>query len=184
MDPFHGSSDYKSTQNKLGAYISVSIWVVTIVFSFYYFAMGIPVTPLLFLSGIAVVGLATAQLFRRNKNKFAVIFQCLWMYLALITVLTFPVVGKYAIMCILIIALTPVVLLNEMLTGVIFLNLVTALMILTTFELARFSPVEPLEKILDFFIKFMVIIFVFVQVYGLRVMFERKNQNHNHQRNP
>jgi hypothetical protein len=60
-------------------------------------------------------------------------------------------------------------------SGIVFTNLVIALLLLSIHELTGHFEVDVLEKILDFFIKFMVIIFVFVQVYGLRLLLERKN---------
>lgn len=173
MEPFF-TDEFKLTQNKLGAYISLSIWVVSLVFCFYYFAMGARLGGLLILAGLAFVGIGASRLFYKNKNRQAILLQCICMYLSLICVLRFPVIGKYAVMTVLIIALTPVILMNVMHAGVVFSNLIAALVLLSVHELTgQFEP-DVLETILDFFIKFMVIVFVFVQVYGLRLLFERE----------
>ncbi|MNK90191.1 hypothetical protein D3C87_1102350 [compost metagenome] len=169
------TNDFKLTQNRLGSYISLSVWAVSLVFCFYYLAMGAQLGGLLILAGLAVVGIGAARLFHKNKNTQAVLLQCACMYLSLICVLSFPVIGQYAVMTVLIIALTPVILMNVMHSGIIFSNLVIALLLLSIHELTGHFEVDVLEKILDFFIKFMVIIFVFVQVYGLRLLFERTN---------
>lgn len=173
MDPLFSSGDIKKTQNRLGTYLSLSVWSISLVFCFYYFAMGAPVRSLSILGILAVIGILAARLFSINKNALAIVSQCICMYASVIVVLSLPTIGKYAVMCLLIITLTPIVLLNTMHTGVVFLNLVLSLLILSIYELTGFSEIDPLERILDFFIKFMVIILVFVQVYGLRMMFER-----------
>jgi hypothetical protein len=174
MDSFI-TQDFKLTQNRLGSYISLSIWAVSLVFCFYYFAMGVQLSGLLILAGLAFVGIGASRLFYKHKNTQAVLLQCACMYSSLICVLSFPVIGKYAVMTVLIIALTPVILMNVMHSGIVFTNLVLALLLLSIHELTGHFEVDVLEKILDFFIKFMVIIFVFVQVYGLRLLLERKN---------
>jgi hypothetical protein len=175
MDPSF-TDDFKLTQNRLGSYISLSVWVVSLVFCFYYFAMGAQVGGLLILAGLALAGIGASRLFYKNKNTQAVLLQCACMYLSLICVLSFPVIGKYAVMTVLIIALTPIILMNVMHSGIVFSNLVISLVLLSIHELAGHSERDALEQILDFFIKFMVIAFVFVQVYGLRLLLERKNQ--------
>ncbi|WP_374075417.1 hypothetical protein [Bdellovibrio bacteriovorus] len=174
LNPFSAGQDFKLSQNRLGSYISLSIWCVSFVFCFYYFVMGIEAEKLGFIAVIALVGAVGSRLFHINKNKEAVILQCILMYISLIFVLTLPVVGQYVIMCVLIIVLTPIILLNEMQSGIVFTNLVAGALLLSVQELRGHSSEPVLEQILDFFIKFMVIIFVFVQVYGLRLLLERK----------
>jgi hypothetical protein len=142
--------------------------------------MGIAITGLLYLAVLAFLGMAASRLFFiPGRNSLAVALQCLFMYLSLMIVLSFPVVGNYVVMTDLIIALTPIILLNTMSTAVVFINLMVALMLLTVHELLGTSQVDALEQILDFFIKFMVIILVFVQVYGLRLLFEKRAPNGN-----
>jgi len=172
MDPIF-TNDFKLTQNRLGSYISLSIWAVSLVFCFYYFAMGARLGVLLILAGLAFAGIGASRLFYKNKNVQAILLQCVCMYLSLICVLSLPVIGKYAVMTVLIIALTPVILMNAMHSGIVFTNLVAALLLLSIHELTGQLQPDVLETILDFFIKFMVIVFVFVQVYGLRLLFER-----------
>lgn len=171
--PFAGN-DFAQSQNRIGAYISFSIWTVSSVFCFYYLLMGAEVSKLIVLGALALVGYLATYLFYKSKNIAAVLVQCLIMYLSLMVVHSLPVIGPYTIMCILIITLTPVILLNKMRSAIVFVNLIITVALLSTYELLLEPPGIILEQILDFFIKLMVIIFVFVQVYTLRLLLERK----------
>ncbi|WP_413557183.1 hypothetical protein [Bdellovibrio sp. HCB209] len=151
---------------------------MSITFCFYYLAMEENLTKLIALGLIAITGIAGSMLFTERRNLQAVILQTALMYGSLCILLTMPYIAKFAIMMVLIIALNPVIFLNRMKVEFVFGNLILSLMILITYQLTKpISSAPILEQLLDFFMKFIVIVIVFVQVYGMRLMFER-TQSH------
>ncbi|WII71925.1 hypothetical protein QJS83_15785 [Bdellovibrio sp. 22V] len=171
---FSSSGDVYPDQDIIGYYLSLSIWLVSVAFSAYYLAMGIDVYRVGLLLALALVGIVAARLFKKNKNMEAVVIQGLLMMLSLIDVITFPVLGVYVNICVIIIAINPIVLLREMHYGIIFTNFVICVAVLSASELMRRTQGGVLEEIFDFFIKFMVLIFVFFQAYALRLMLEKR----------
>ncbi len=168
------SSDFALNQNHLGRYVSLSVWAVSITFCFYYLAMEASMYKLVSLAVIALLGIASSALFTLKRNREAVIIQSILMYASLFILLSIPYVSKYAILTVLIVALNPVIFLNKMKVELVFGNLIVALMVLIIYQLTKpISSAPILEQLLDFFMKFIMIVFVFVQVYGMRLIYER-----------
>lgn len=168
------SSDFSINQNHLGRYVCLSVWAVSITFCFYYLAMDASALKLIGLGIIAILGIATTPLFNMRRNRDAVIIQSILMYASLLILLTIPFVSKYAILTLLIVALNPVIFLNRMKVELVFGNLILSLMILIVYQLTKpISSTPILEQLLDFFMKFIMVVFVFVQVYGMRLIYER-----------
>jgi hypothetical protein len=168
------SSDFSINQNHLGRYVCLSVWAVSITFCFYYLAMDAAVLKLAGLAAISLLGIAATPLFNLRRNREAVIIQSLLMYGSLFILLTMPFISKYAILTVLIVALNPVIFLNKMKVELVFGNLIVSLMVLIIYQFTKpISSVPILEQLLDFFMKFIMVVFVFVQVYGMRLMYER-----------
>ncbi|WP_413293742.1 hypothetical protein ACLSU7_01460 [Bdellovibrio sp. HCB185ZH] len=174
------SSDFSLNQNHLGKYVSLSVWAVSITFCFYYLAMDADFKKLMALGVISLAGIGTSALYTLKRNREAVIIQCLLMYASLMILLSMPFISKYAILTVLIVALNPVIFLNKMKVELVFGNLIVSLMVLIIFQLTKpISSAPILEQLLDFFMKFIMIVFVFVQVYGMRLMYERSQPRDN-----
>jgi hypothetical protein len=168
------SSDFTLNQNHLGKYVSLSVWAVSITFCFYYLAMDVDLRKLIGLGVISLLGIVSSALFTVKRNREAVIIQSLLMYASLFILLSMPFISKYAILTVLIVALNPVIFLNKMKVELVFGNLIVSLMVLIVYQLTKpISSTPILEQLLDFFMKFIMIVFVFVQVYGMRLMYER-----------
>ncbi|WP_413584255.1 hypothetical protein [Bdellovibrio sp. HCB274] len=168
------SSNFAVNQNHLGRYVCLSVWAVSITFCFYYLAMDVVLVKLIGLAVLAILGVICTTLFTTEKNLQAVIIQTALMYASLGILMTIPSIITHAISMLLIVALNPVIFLNHMRVELIFGNLIISLLTLIIYQMTRpLSPVPILEQLLEFFMKFMMIVFVFVQVYGLRLMYDR-----------
>ncbi|WP_413574631.1 hypothetical protein ACLVWU_10410 [Bdellovibrio sp. HCB290] len=169
-----GSSNFTVNQNHLGKYVCLSVWAVSLTFCFYYLAMDVPLIKLAGLALIAIIGVVTTTYFTPEKNQQAVIIQTLLMYASLGVLMTIPAIINHAIAMLLIVALNPVIFLNRMRVELIFGNLIISILTLIIYQMTKpLSSVPILEQLLEFFMKFMMIVFVFVQVYGLRLLYDR-----------
>ncbi|WP_413581683.1 hypothetical protein [Bdellovibrio sp. HCB288] len=161
-------------QNHLGKYVCLSVWAVSITFCFYYLAMGVGLIKLAGLAVIAIFGGLCTLLFTIEKNQTAVITQTILMYASLAILMTIPSIINHAIAMLLIVVLNPVIFLNRLRVELIFGNLIISIVTLIAYQMTKpISSVPILEQLLEFFMKFMLIVFVFVQVYGLRLMYDR-----------
>lgn len=173
-------SGFYRRQNSFGRYVCLSIWFSSVVFCFYYLAMGAEISKVIALGVVSIIGGLCTILFTQEKNTPAVITQTILMYIALALSLSLPVIGSHTVICVMIIALNPIIYLNKSKTELMFANLTIALVFLSYYELQTINAGFILEQILDYFIKFIVIMFVFIQVYGLRHFLEREfNRIHN-----
>lgn len=168
-------TSFYRTQNSFGRYVCLSIWISSVVFCFYYLAMGAEVSKLMALGAVSILGCLGTALFTQEKNTVAVVTQTILMYIALALSLSLPVIGSHTVICVMIISLNPIIYLNKPKTELMFANLTMALVFLSYYELQTITAGFILEQILDYFIKFIVIMFVFIQVYGLRYFLERES---------
>ncbi|MFM6927236.1 MAG: hypothetical protein ACKOX6_02165 [Bdellovibrio sp.] len=139
--------------------------------------MGAEPSRLITLGCVSLLGALCTPLFTLKHNTVAVIIQTILMYIALAMSLSLPVIGAHTITCVLMVALNPVIYLNKSKTELMFANLTMALVFLSYYELANLNAGFILEQILSYFIKFIVIMFVFIQVYGFRYFLEREYTN-------
>lgn len=162
-------------QNILGFYLCLGIWIADIALCPIYYILGVNLGIISIFVLCAFVGFWAGYLFRSQRNVQAVLAQSILMLAGVtLAILLFPRVGIQFNYCLVVVAMFPVVLLERMHYGIVFVNLALCILILATSELLPTSIRPISEEIFLFLLKFAVLIFSFFHVYVLRIVLDRR----------